>query len=202
MPSVDIAKRMRVLVACEFSNIVRDAFLAKGHDAYSCDLKRAYPSKHHKRHIRGDVRSLLQKPWDLVIAHPPCTHLCNSGVWLIGKRKSLKVVAEAAAFFCECLVANSPRVCVENPTMHRYAKEHIPWPPTQVIQPWQFGEPYTKRTCLWLLGLPPLEPTKVVSGRIGLTRKLGSRGSEERSVTYPGVAEAMAEQWGCIRAER
>lgn len=188
---------MRVLVACEWSNTVRDAFLTRGHDAYSCDLIRAEsPNPNYKRHIRGDVTPLLREEWDLVIAHPPCTYLCNSGVrWLTEREGRFEYMMDAVAFFNACLGANSPRVCVENPVMHGYAKKYIP-EQTQVIHPWQFGHPEKKATCLWLKGLPELKPTRIVGAYRNTIHLLGSRGSKERSRTFQGIAEAMAEQWG------
>lgn len=189
---------MRVLVACEFSGIMREAFLRRGHDAYSCDFRFSafYRSS---RHVVGDVRPLLRQPWDLVIAHPPCTYLCNSGVrWLNerpGRRDKMK---KAAAFFMECLNANAPRVCVENPIQHGEAKALIGQAYSQVIQPWQFGHGETKATCLWLKGLPPLVPTDVVEGREQRVFKMGPGGARGmlRSLTFHGIAKAMAEQWG------
>lgn len=188
---------MRVLVACEFSGVVRDAFLRRGHDAYSCDLlDTEVPSP--GRHFTQDVRPLLRKLWDLVIAHPPCTRLCNSGLrWLHERRLHVEMV-EACWFFLECLNANAPRVCVENPLMHRYARDIVAYRPAQVVQPWMFGHGETKATCLWLRGLPKLRPTKVVSGRVQRVHLMpGNSGrSRLRSITYRGIAEAMASQWG------
>jgi hypothetical protein len=139
-------RQMRVLVACEFSNTVRDAFLRRGHDAYSCDIQRAdHPNKNFRRHIRGDVRPLLREPWDLVIAHPPCTYLCNSGVrWMTERAGRREAMLAAVVFFKECLAANAPMVCVENPIMCWYAKDELKVEPTQMIQPWQFGHPESK----------------------------------------------------------
>lgn len=197
---------MRVLVACEWSNTVRDAFLSRGHDAYSCDLIGAeYPNENWRRHIKGDVRPLLKECWDLVIAHPPCTYLCNSGVCHLHTQedRELKMI-DAAIFFLECLQANSDKVCVENPVMHKYAQEIVAFGASQVIQPWMFGHPESKSTCLWLRGLPKLEPTNDVHeimNNLPLKLRqrnhyLGSAGSKERSRTYRGIARAMAEQWG------
>jgi hypothetical protein len=193
---------MRVLVACEFSGVVREAFLRRGHDAWSCDfLSGREPT--NGRHVKGDVRPLLKEQWDLVIAHPPCTYLANSGVWCL-RRDPLryKMMVEACQFFNQCLAANAPMVCVENPIQHKYAKQLIR-KQDQVIQPWQFGHGETKATCLWLKGLPKLERTMVVSGRRGRIielrpGKINVKGllSHVRSVTYKGIAEAMAEQWG------
>jgi hypothetical protein len=191
---------MRVLVACEFSGRVRDAFLARGHDAWSCDLERAdHPNPNWRRHICGDVRPLLQEDgWDLVIAHPPCTYLSNAAVHLLLKEEGRKAMAcDGAIFFLDCLLARAPRVCVENPTMHWYARELIPFPPTQVVQPYEHGDPWTKRTCLWLRGLPKLVPTRVVGkGQGDATTNRQGPLKEGRSLTFPGIARAMASQWG------
>jgi hypothetical protein len=196
---------MKVLVACEFSGVVREAFLTRGHDAYSCDI---LPAGYHKpnppsRHIRGDVTALLKDKWDLVIAHPPCTYLCNSGVrWLKVDGKWDKIrwydMVQGALFFKKCLEANAPKVCVENPIMHGYAVKIVGVLPTQRIQPWQFGHGESKCTCLWLRGLSILKPTKIAQGRkqrIHEMYSVSNRGLQ-RSVFYPGIAKAMAEQWG------
>lgn len=205
---------VRVLVACEFSNTVRDAFLRRGHDAWSCDLERAvHPNPNALRHIQADVRPILKEKWDLVIAHPPCTYLSFAGVqWVKKRHNGMELVCKAAEFFLECLCANSPRVCVENPLMHHYAKKFIPWKPTQIIQPWQFGHSVCKSTCLWLVGLPPLTPTKIVyqgekdhKGTSIWHRNPAYRRppweprltrQQARSKTFEGIAEAMAAQWG------
>lgn len=191
-------RKMRILVACEWSNTVRDAFLRLGHDAYSCDLQRAeHPNPNWRRHIQCDVRPLLREEWDLVIAHPPCTYLCNSGVrWLTEREGRMEAMHEAILFFKDCLESNTPRVCVENPVMHGQARRLVGVEPTQMVHPWQFGDPYTKATYLWLRGLPQLTPTNVISGRFNLIRRLGSAGSKERSRTFQGIADAMATQWG------
>ncbi len=197
---------MRVLVACEWSNTVRDAFLARGHDAYSCDLQRAeHPNPNWRRHVRSDVRPLLRERWDLVIAHPPCTYLCNSGVrWLKDNPVRYRKMLEGARFFLDCLLANADRVVVENPIQHAHARKLIP-PPDQIVQPWQFGHPEQKATCLWLTGLPPLVETHNVRAvMMRLPDRLrqrcewmgGAGRSDERSRTFSGVAQAMAEQWG------
>lgn len=197
---------MRVLVACEFSGAVRDAFLARGHDAWSCDL---LPDERGcNRHIMGDVRDVLNDGWDLLmVAHPPCTRLCNSGVrWLtvppMGKtvEQIMRELDEGAALFSDLWNAPIPRICVENPIMHRHAKERIRnyRPPAQTIQPWQFGHGETKATSLWLKGLQPLKPTKIVEGRVQRVHLLPPSADrwKERSRTYPGIAAAMAAQWG------
>jgi site-specific DNA-cytosine methylase len=184
---------MRVLVACEFSGIVRDAFLRRGHDAWSCDLlptERTWPAD---RHIVGDVREVLGDGWDLMVAHPPCTHLAVSGArWFAGKQQEQ---AEALDFVRALLAAPIPRIALENPVSiisSRICK------PSQVVQPWQFGHGECKATCLWLRGLPLLTPTNVVEGREQRVHRMppGPDRWRERSRTFPGIAEAMAEQWG------
>ena len=209
METIPPKPRMRVLVACEFSNTVRDAFLRRGHDAYSCDLERAdYPNRNFERHIRGDVRPLLRERWDLVIAHPPCTHLAASGAVAhsVGSYQynpnKHKLMLNGAALFIECLYANSDRICVENPIMLGKAKDLIGVGPTQTIQPWWFGHQYSKATCLWLTRLPPLVPTNIVnpicpwvsSGTDKI--RIGKVDPKERSRTFQGIADAMAAQWG------
>ena len=196
---------LRVLVACEYSGVVRRAFLARGCDAWSCDL---LPSEDgSNRHIRGDARDLLHDGWDLLmVAHPPCTRLCNSGVrWLHtpppGKTAGQMELElrEGAALFSAFWNAPIPRVAVENPVMHGHAKRLIKnyAEPAQSIQPWQFGHGETKRTCLWLRGLPPLRPTNVVEGREQRVHRMPPSPTrwKERSRFYPGIAAAMAEQW-------
>jgi hypothetical protein len=194
---------MRVLVACEYSGRVRNAFLAQGHDAWSCDL---LPSDDNSKfHIQGDVVPLLNQGWDLLIAHPPCTYLCNSGVsWLHRTEGRWEKMVEGAEFFSLFWQADIPKICVENPIMHKYAKEIIGASQTQSVQPWQFGDDASKRTCLWLKGLPELQPTDVIikdryanqtpSGRCNLPPSKDRW--KLRSVTYQGIANAMAEQWG------
>lgn len=188
---------MRVLVACECSGRVRDAFLAMGHDAVSCDLQ---PSETPGPHIQGDVRYLLQAPWDLVIAHPTCTYLANSGVRWRVEREEWQQVADAAQFFRACFNANAPRVAVENPVMHKYARNQGIGKPAFTVQPWQFGDDYKKRTCFWTRGLPPLEPTSALDGSTAQAEchrePPGPNRKRNRSRTYPGLARAMAEQWG------
>ena len=189
---------MRVLVACEWSNTVRDAFLRKGHDAWSCDLQHAdHPNPNFHRHILGDVRPLLRQRWDLIIAHPPCTYLCNSGVrWLNKVEGRYDKMVAAVGFFLECLNANAERICVENPIMHGQAKRLLSISPTQLVQPYQFGHSDSKATYLWLHNLPQLTPTKIVKVCGNLIHQLGSAGSKERSRTFQGIADAMANQWG------
>lgn len=189
---------MRVLVGCERSGVVRQAFREAGHDAWSCDLVGADDGSPY--HIRGDVSPLLlSDEWDLVILHPPCTYLCNSGVrWLHTEQGRYYKMMAAAEFFRQCLAASAVKVCVENPIMHGKALSIVGVKYAQIIQPWQFGHGETKATCLWLRGLPPLIPTDIVSGRDGRIHRLppGPDRSRLRSVTFAGIARAMAEQWG------
>lgn len=195
---------MNILIACEFSGIVRDAFKAKGHYAVSCDL---LPTERPGLHFQNDVRILLKEGWDMMIAHPPCTYLCNSGVkhLYIGGRKvngafppRWEQMIRAVYFFEELLYSEIPRIAVENPIMHPYASERMDLEYSQIIQPWQHGHGETKATCLWLRGLPELVPSKTVSGRKG--RVHGEPPSvnrwKNRSRTLPGIAAAMADQWG------
>lgn len=181
---------MRVLVACEFSGTVRDAFRARGHDAWSCDL---LPTEHDGPHFQADVLTLLHKDWDLMIAHPPCTHLASSGArWF-----KLKVAEQAEAIKFVQALLNAPiaKIAVENPIgilSTRIRK------PDQIVQPWQFGHGETKATCLWLRGLPVLKPTNVVDGRVARVHRAPPSPDrwKLRSLTYEGIAQAMAEQWG------
>lgn len=186
---------VRILVACEFSGTVRDAFLALGHDAWSCDL---LPTESPGPHIHGDVLDVLEQGWDLMIAHPPCTHLAVSGArWFKGKRDEQ---AEALAFVDALLNAPIPLIALENPVSIISSRIRKP---DQIIQPWQFGHPETKATCLWLKGLPKLQPTNVVEGREPRIHRM-SPGPDRwklRSKTYPGIAAAMAAQWGPLLAE-
>ena len=184
-------KPLRVLVACEFSGTVRDAFSALGHDAWSCDL---LPSEKPGQHYQGDVRHLLCEPrqWDLLIAHPPSTHLAVSGArWFAAKRSEQ---AEALAFVAELLCCRVPRIALENPVSIISSRIRKP---DQVIQPWQFGHGETKATCLWLKGLPKLTPTNIVSGREARVHRMppGPNRWRERSRTFEGIALAMAAQW-------
>ncbi len=182
---------MKVLIACEFSGIVREAFAKRGHRAWSCDyLPTEIPSK---KHIQGNVYNFLLDGWDLIIAHPPCTHLAVSGArWFKDKQKEQ---AEALRFVKDLMDAPAEKICIENPISVISTKIRKP---EQIIQPWMFGHPETKATCLWLKGLPKLKPTKIVSGREGRVWKEspGPNRWKNRSRTYKGIAEAMAEQWG------
>ena len=199
-------KKLRVLVACEFSGTVRDAFLARGHDAWSCDL--LADERGSNRHIRGDARAILNDGWDLLmVAHPPCTRLCNSGVrWLSapppGKTSDQmrRELQDGAELFSDFWNAPIERIAVENPVMHRHAKALIRnyAEPAQSVQPWQFGHGETKRTCLWLKNLPPLVPTNIVEGREKRVHRMppGPNRWAERSRFFSGIAAAMADQWG------
>jgi len=197
---------MRVLVACEYSGRVRDAFIALGHDAVSCDI---LPTDAPGPHYEGDVMDILHQDWDLMIAHPPCTYLCNSGVrWLYEKEGRWEQMREAAKFFNDLQFAPIPRIAVENPVMHGHARELIGGPATQTVQPWQFGHMENKRTGLWLKNLPPLVETNNVKDAMkdmtyAEKNKIhyASPGKDRwklRSMTYQGIADAMAEQWGTL----
>ena len=197
---------MRVLIACEFSGTVRRSFTARGHDAWSCDLLPAEDGSN--RHIVGDARDLLNDGWDLLmVAHPPCTRLCNSGVRWLTKAPPGRTLAdmwaelsEGAALFSAFWNAAIPRIAVENPVMHKHAKALIDGyaPPAQSVQPWQYGHGEVKRTCLWLRGLPVLTPTDVVKGREARVHRMppGPNRGKERSRFFSGIADAMADQWG------
>jgi len=201
-------RALRVLIACEFSGVVRRAFAARGHDAWSCDLLPAEDGSN--KHIVGDVRDLLDDGWDLLmVAHPPCTRLCNSGVrWLTAppRGKTLdemwRDLDEGAALFSACWNAPIERIAIENPVMHRHAKARIVnfVEHSQSIQPWQFGDGEAKRTCIWLKGLPVLVPTHPEKPEAIVHRVWrmppGPERQKERSRFFPGVAAAMAEQWG------
>lgn len=183
---------MRVLVACEFSGIVRDAFLERGHDAMSVDL---LPSERPGPHIVGDVRDVDLSDYDLLIAHPPCTHLAVSGArWF---RKKQREQAEALGFVRWLLDAPVPRIALENPISVISSKVRKP---DQIVQPWMFGHGETKATCLWLKGLPKLEPTCVVEGRTARVHREPPSPDrwKNRSRTYPGLAAAMAAHWGAL----
>lgn len=202
---------MRVLVACEESQAVCKAFRTKGHEAYSCDLE-APSGGHPEWHLQVDALEMLKLEWDLIIAHPPCTYLTNAGA--VRMRVNGEVVKEryeramqAKDFFLKFLYAKCPKIAVENPTPMKL----IGLPPyTQAIQPYEYGHPYSKRTCLWLKGLPKLVPTKIMEyhepyvnggckdahGNYRRFQGRNERDSKTRAKTFPGIAAAMAEQWG------
>jgi hypothetical protein len=191
---------MRVLIACEFSGIVRDAFAGRGHDAWSCDL---LPAERAGNHHVGDVLDYIRcwpylfdplMPWDLMIAFPPCTHLAVSGArWFAGKQREQ---AEAIRFVETLWTAAIPRIAIENP-VGILSTRSILGKPAQIIQPWQFGHGEVKSTCLWLKNLPPLKPTNIVGGRIARVHREppGPERWKNRSRTYQGIANVMAEQW-------
>lgn len=195
---------MRILVACEYSGAVRDAFARHGHDAWSCDL---LPSESPGNHIRcthdSHIFEILGHDWDLLIAHPPCTHLAVSGARYFERKRQSGEQQEAMDFFMAMVNAPVPKICVENPVC---IMSRVYRPADQIIQPWQFGHPESKTTCLWLKGLPCLRPTKILplpeSGRWenqtpSGQNKLGPSPdrAKRRAKTYSGIAEAMAEQW-------
>lgn len=206
---------MRVLIACEFSGVVRRAFAARGHDAWSCDLLTA--EDRSNKHIIGDVRTILNDSWDLLaVFHPPCTRLCNSGSKHLynGMKKENGInpvmwrdMEDAAAFFKVFLDCKIPRVAIENPIMHGHAKKIVGVRQTQIIQPWQHGHREMKATCLWLknlaalvetdnVGPPPSDPDERKKwARVHRAPPSPGRW-KERSRTLPGIANAMAEQWG------
>jgi site-specific DNA-cytosine methylase len=182
---------MKILVACESSGTVRDAFRALGHDALSCDL---LPADNGGPHYRGDVRDILGEGWDMILAFPPCTHLAVSGAKHFAKKRADGRQQEGIEFFMLFTRLDCPRVAIENPIgimSSTYRK------PDQIIHPWQFGHGETKATCLWLKGLPKLTPTNVVDGRDARIHRMppGPNRWKERSKTYQGIANAMADQW-------
>jgi hypothetical protein len=181
---------MKVLVACEYSGIVRDAFIRHGHDAISCDL---LPTERPGPHYEGDVRDILSDGWNLMIAHPPCTHLAVSGArWFKEKQEEQK---EALDFVRLLLDAPIEKIALENPISIISSRIRKP---DQIVQPWQFGHGETKATCLWLKNLPKLVPSNIVEGREAKVHRMppGPNRWKERSRTYQGIADAMAKQWG------
>ncbi len=217
---------MRVLVACEFSGTVRRAFRARGHEAWSCDL---LPSEDHsEHHFTGRIQDFCrwgswdQPKWDLIIAHPPCTYLANSGAkhLYLGMKKEngpnperWEKMRDAAAFFLDFWAVSSDadraqRLAIENPIMHGHAAAIISSKPSQIVQPWMFGHPERKATCFWLRNLPPLRMTRDARAQmVGKPKRETDRVHhappsehrwKDRSRTYEGIAEAMAEQWGSL----
>lgn len=182
---------MKVLIACEFSGIVRDAFIKRGHDAISCDL---FPTDNPGPHYQGDVFDIINDGWDLMIAHPPCTHLAVSGARHFAEKRKDGRQQAALDFVSKLLSANIQHIALENPIsiISSYIRK-----PDQIIHPWQFGHGEVKATCLWLKNLPKLTPTNIVEGRYPRVHKMAP--SEDRwklrSITYQGIADAMAEQW-------
>jgi site-specific DNA-cytosine methylase len=198
---------MKVLLACEESQAVTKEFRKLGHEAYSCDLYEA-SGGHPEWHIQGDVIPLRNKGWDLIIAFPPCTHLAVSGAAWFAQKRADGRQQEAVEFFMALAASDCERIAIENPVGIMSTE----WrKPDQIIQPWQFGDSFSKKTCLWLKGLPKLEPTNVVDQGESVTFASGNKmpkwyadawgkspeeRSKIRSKTFPGIAKAMAEQWG------
>jgi len=182
--------KLRVLVGCEFSGIVRDAFLRLGHDAWSCDL---LPTERPGPHIQRDVLEIIDDDWDMAIFHPPCTYLASSGArWWISRKEEQKKALEFVKLLLEAPIQ---RIALENPIGIISTKIRKP---DQIIQPYEFGDPYQKATCLWLKGLVKLKPTNIVEEREQKCWKEppGPERWKNRSRTYRGTAEAMASQWG------
>lgn len=196
---------MKILIACEYSGKVREAFRKLGHDAWSCDLLPADDKSPY--HYQGDVFDIIDQGWDMMIAHPPCTYLTNAGVtWLYKNPLRWRDMIEGAVFFRKLWQANIPLKAIENPIMHKYAKQIIGGTQTQVVQPYMFGHPEQKATTLWLTGLPPLvETNNVKEEMMRLTPQQRQRLHylppsadrwKIRSETFQGIADAMAAQWG------
>ena len=196
---------MRVLIACEFSGVVREAFAARGHDAWSCDL---LPTEIPRQHYQGDVLNILDDGWDMMIAHPPCTYIANSGArWLFTKKGRWEQLDEACKFFRYLLEAPILKIAVENPIPHKWGLERIGRKYDQKIQPYHFGDKQKKGTCLWLKNLPKLFPTtpnltppkdKEELKRWEMVWRMPPSKDQAklRSITFAGFANAMAEQWG------
>lgn len=200
---------MKVLIACEFSGKVRDAFLDKGHNAFSCDLLPCESDRADGRHFQEDIVDLLKREpaetWDLIIAHPPCDHLAVSGARWFKEKKADGRQQAGIDFFLFFIGLSCPRICVENPIgiMSTHYRT-----PDQIVHPWQFGDPFEKKTCLWLQGLDPLVPTDIVVPEKRHVTKSGKSlptwynlppspdRAKKRSITFDGIAKAMAEQWG------
>jgi hypothetical protein len=195
---------MRVLVACEFSGVVRDAFAARGHDAWSCDL---LPSERPGNHIQGDaIAAAYGSQWDLLIAHPPCTYLSRAGARWWGCPERQRLADDAADFVFALRDAPVPHIAIENPIGQLNAR----WrKPDQILQPWEYGHPFSKATCLWLKRIPPLMPTAIIANfrplirsnvtarnRAGKPQTGIHSGGLITAKTFPGIAEAMADQWG------
>lgn len=211
---------MKILVACEESQAVTIELRERGHEAYSCDILPC-SGGHPEWHLQKDVRELLKEEWDMILAFPPCTHLANSGARHFEKKRKDGRQREAIEFFSLFLQSDCPKICIENPVniiSGTYIMEHypdlcekysLPLKPTQAIQPYEYGDPSRKKTCLWLKGLPKLIPTNIVEPNIiSYMKKDGTvttfsadyggsnkNSSTRRSKTYPGIAKAMAEQW-------
>jgi hypothetical protein len=189
---VNLGDPLKVLVACEYSGTVRDAFIKRGHEAMSCDL---LPTDADGPHYQGDVRDVIDYPWDLMIAHPPCTHLSVSGAAWFKDKKMDGRQQSGVSFFMMLAKADVPMIAIENPVC---IMSTLWRKPDQTVQPWQYGHGETKATCLWLKGLKPLTPTNIVEGREQRLHNLPPSPDrwKIRSTTFPGIADAMAEQWG------
>lgn len=184
---------MRILIACEFSGVVRDAFRARGHDAWSCDI---VPTERPGPHIVNDVRNVLDWGWDLMIAHPPCTYLSRCGARYYNKPGRAQLTKQAMEFFMDLWYAPIPAIAIENTIGKAW---QLFRKPDQIVQPWQFGHPQTKATCLWLKDLPPLMASQVIVGpgvQVNWVKYYAPKTGHERSRTFPGIAAAMAAQWG------
>jgi hypothetical protein len=199
---------MRVLVACEFSGTVRRAFRERGDDAWSCDILPAEDASPY--HYQTDVRDVLGMGWDLMVAHPPCTHLAVSGARHFARKRQDGSQAEALAFVRLLLAAPIPRIALENPVSIISSAIRKP---DQIVNPFQFGDPVSKKTCLWLKGLPLLVPTQIVQGSVYHTapsgrrypdwhQKTGGGSGHQRSRFFPGIAAAMADQWGRLIVDK
>jgi hypothetical protein len=192
MSMFSLGEPLRVLIACEYSGAVRDAFIKRGHEAMSCDL---LPTDAPGPHYQGDVRDVLDYPWDLMIAHPPCTHLSVSGAAWFKEKQMDGRQQSGVSFFMQLTKADIPMIAIENPVCIMSSM----WrKPDQTIQPWQFGHGETKATCLWLKGLQHLQPTNIVEGREQRIHNLPPSDDrwKIRSQTFQGIADAMADQWG------
>ncbi len=197
---------MRVLVACEFSQVVTKAFRERGHEAYSCDI---LPTEGNPDwHLQCDVLDILDLGWDMMIAHPPCTYLCVPGAHYLNKQPGrYSKMIDAKLFFIKLLNSNINKICVENPVPHK--KAELP-KYDQIIQPWMFGDPFSKRTCLWLKNISELIPTNIIQdhgeryyrkdGSVSNSMWYAKASQKERSRTFSGIADAMADQWGCLDA--
>lgn len=183
---------MKVLIACEYSGTVRDAFIKLGHNAMSCDI---LPSDTPGPHYQGDIFDIINDGWDLAICHPPCTDLAVSGAWKFKEKIADGRQQRALDFVQKLMDAPIPRICIENPVSVISSKIRKP---DQIIQPWQFGHGETKTTCLWLKNLPKLIPTNIVEGRAGNILAMAPSADrwKKRSKTYQGIADAIALQWG------
>lgn len=208
---------MKVLVACEYSGTVRDAFTRAGHDATSCDL---LPTETQGKHYQGDVMDIINDGWDLMVAHPPCTYLSVSGMhWTTRGLRDPQLTEDALSFVAALLGAPIPKICLENPISIISSRIRKP---DQIIQPYEYGHDASKRTCLWLKGLPKLQPTRFVEPRVVITpsgkpanrwgNQCDNYGQDKlppsadrwklRSATYVGIAEAMAAQWGSLEQDQ